>query len=37
MRRAEALTEYDRHAASHGLVFPDPEDLKMKAMAACGE
>lgn len=29
---AEALTEYDRDTAAHGLVFPDPEDLKMKAM-----
>lgn len=29
---AEALTEYDRDTATYGLVFSDPEDLKMKAM-----
>jgi len=29
---AEALTEYDRDTAAHGLAFSDPEDLKMKAM-----
>ncbi len=28
----EALTEYDRDTAAHGLVFSDPADLKMEAM-----
>ena len=30
---AEALTEYDRHAASHGLIFPDPEEFKLRALS----
>ena len=28
---AEALTEYDRHTAVHGLAFTDPAELKMEA------
>jgi len=30
---AAALTDYDRHSASNGLVLPDPEEHRMKAMA----
>ena len=31
---AEALTEYDRWAGYHGIVFTHPDDLYLEAMAA---